>query len=382
MAIFEDHDCLLHVQEEDVIKQFVDSGLFISLRRKFRRMCLISRKHPLTSGYFQSHATCRNEKIRNLVHYFHTVHPFSMFDLYWQFFMFIVFASHFIVIPVDALFPVEHGMGIIFSIKFLVDMLQLMDIIKIFYTGYYNEEKSKVVLKRSTIAKRYLKTYFFFDIISSFNSYCFPFLLLLKKPANHLALSDYYSLLFLRVANRLKIVRIGRWLNILEIFRQYMGYSSYLFKGIRVVLIFIVVTFWSFSITFIIENHTNKMWGQDVPNTNLTYICESYFNATMMLLVVSYGSSINTQNQYISTIFFLCFGFGLQMFLYTQILQVWTKYANAQNKHHSLHKQFKEYMKYKVLPISLRERIFSYFEFKFHKQFFKENDINNIISRS
>lgn len=37
-------------------------------------------------------------------------------------------------------------------------------------------------------------------------------------------------------------------------------------------------------------------------------------------------------------------------------------------------------MKYKELPLSLRERIFSYFQFKFHKNFFKESDINNMVS--
>ncbi|XP_018568442.1 potassium/sodium hyperpolarization-activated cyclic nucleotide-gated channel 1-like, partial [Anoplophora glabripennis] len=63
-----------------------------------------------------------------------------------------------------------------------------------------------------------------------------------------------------------------------------------------------------------------------------------------------------------------------------QIIQVWTKYANADNKRYSLHKQFEEYIKYKELPINLRGRFISYFQFKFHKHFFKESDINNMIS--
>ncbi|KAJ8945715.1 hypothetical protein NQ314_009077 [Rhamnusium bicolor] len=37
-------------------------------------------------------------------------------------------------------------------------------------------------------------------------------------------------------------------------------------------------------------------------------------------------------------------------------------------------------MRYKELPVALRERIFAYFEFKFHNQFFKESDINSMVS--
>lgn len=63
-----------------------------------------------------------------------------------------------------------------------------------------------------------------------------------------------------------------------------------------------------------------------------------------------------------------------------QLYQVWIKYQNAENKHRTLQHQFEEYVKYYKLPVSLREAVSSYFHFKFHKNFFKESDIEMTTS--
>ncbi|KAJ8923213.1 hypothetical protein NQ315_001768 [Exocentrus adspersus] len=367
MPKFEDHECLLVRQEEDVVKQFIDTGVFISCRRRFRSWCMISRSHPETSRYFKSNAACRNEEIRHLIHNYHMVHPFSMLNLYWDFYVFILFLIQFMMLPVDASYAIINSDDAT-VFKCVVDICQLADIIKLFFTGYYHQERSKVILDCSSISKRYLMFFFWLDIISCVNSYIF-FIRAIELP-RHVDI-------WVGALNRLKILRLGRWLTILEIFRQYMGYSSYLFKGIRVVLIFIVLSLWAFSINFIVENFLQQGSNIDVERK----IFECFYDATLMLLLVSYGKrNITDALEYANAIMFLCFGFALQLFVYAQILQVWTKYASAENKHHSLHKQFKEYMKYKELPVTLRERIFSYFQFKFHKQFFKESDINNMVS--
>ncbi|KAJ8973173.1 hypothetical protein NQ317_007149 [Molorchus minor] len=372
MTLFEDHECRLQSQEEDVIKQFVDSGMFISLRRKFRKMCLISKHHPQTSGSFQSHTACRNEQIRNLVHYYYTIHPFSMFDLYWQFFVFFIFATHFLLIPIDALYQVQIRSRKLLIAKYMANMFQLMDIIKIFYTGIYKEQQGRVILKRSSIAWYYLRTYFFIDVISSLYSYNLPLLIYTPK------ILPRAFIISVRMLNRLKILRISRWLDILELFLKVHGLLLLPIQGHQG-----GADIYRHHFLVILDHLPHRILLRRLDHmikTDFTGICKSYFNATLMLLVISYGSSVNTVTHYASTIFFLCFGFSLQMYLYTQILQVWTKYANAQNKHNSLHKQFKEYMKYKVLPVSLRDRIFAYFEFKFHQQFFKEDDIIKTIS--
>lgn len=77
MPRFKDHKCNLANQEEDIVKQFIDTGVFISIRRKFRSWCMISRSHPETSKYFRSNSACRAEEIRHLINNYYMIHPFS-----------------------------------------------------------------------------------------------------------------------------------------------------------------------------------------------------------------------------------------------------------------------------------------------------------------
>lgn len=110
MSKFEDHECLLVRQEEDVVKQFIDTGVFISIRRRFRSWCMISRMHPETSKFFKSNSACRNEEIRHLAHHYNMVHPFSKLKyvndirdgkraIMWYFFFFLVCIGSFICSP-------------------------------------------------------------------------------------------------------------------------------------------------------------------------------------------------------------------------------------------------------------------------------------------
>lgn len=100
-----------------------------------------------------------------------------------------------------------------------------------------------------------------------------------------------------------------------------MGYSSYLFKGIKVVLIFFVVTFWAFSINFFVEFYVRMFLASvDGIDWGGNKIFESYYDATLMLLLVGYGKHDITQElEYANTIFFLCFGFALQLFVYGKV---------------------------------------------------------------
>lgn len=102
-----------------------------------------------------------------------------------------------------------------------------------------------------------------------------------------------------------------------------MGYSSYLYKGIKVVLIFLVVVFWAFSIHFFLKNYVevfvnNKPGSREEDMGTKMFRC--YFEATLMLLLVSYGEyNIREVLEYVNAIFFLCFGFALQLFVYGEL---------------------------------------------------------------
>ncbi|CAH2002943.1 unnamed protein product [Acanthoscelides obtectus] len=73
-----EHDCTLRQDTYDVLKQVVDSGVFIEWRRKWHRFIMLSRKHPLTASHYKSAALCRREEIRHIITHKNIISPFSM----------------------------------------------------------------------------------------------------------------------------------------------------------------------------------------------------------------------------------------------------------------------------------------------------------------
>lgn len=103
-----------------------------------------------------------------------------------------------------------------------------------------------------------------------------------------------------------------------------MGYSNYLYKGIRVVLIFLVVLLWAFSIHFFVENYIEifikKESGRSEEEWGLSMI-ECYYEVTLMLLLVNHGRQETFEVlEYVNSIFFLCFGVAIQLFVYGKVV--------------------------------------------------------------
>nr|CAI5841130.1 unnamed protein product [Callosobruchus analis] len=289
--------------------------------------------------------------------------------------MFINYLLRFIFISIWASSDFEEVDIAVFGFVTALDVTVYMDIIKNFFTGYYDAENNLTVLKPRLIALRYLKFYFWVDFLSVVSVFAYPIVILS-------GLSETIRMLG-QVARCLKLIMIlrgPRWSFSMELFRQYMNLSSYLFKATKSFLTYIMVMCWLYTVMITLENIIH----QYVYHKNVNpYKIRRYFSVTLVLLLVSYGADPITEviDAVIAT-FFICVGFCMQMYLYAQILQVWNKFASARNKNEDLFRQFKEYMKYKGLPMHLRERVFTFFNFRFHNEFANEAQINRLISEN
>lgn len=54
--------------------------------------------------------------------------------------------------------------------------------------------------------------------------------------------------------------------------------------------------------------------------------------------------------------------------------------TSAAHKYVEMERQLKDYMRHKQLPMHMRSRILIYYEFRFQKSYFRENEILNTIS--
>lgn len=54
--------------------------------------------------------------------------------------------------------------------------------------------------------------------------------------------------------------------------------------------------------------------------------------------------------------------------------------TSAAHKYVEMERQLKDYMRHKQLPMHMRSRILIYYEFRFQKSYFRENEILDTIS--
>ncbi|XP_023014489.1 potassium/sodium hyperpolarization-activated cyclic nucleotide-gated channel 2 isoform X1 [Leptinotarsa decemlineata] len=371
-----EHLCRLHASPVEILNIFIETGIFIDIRRKFHKFIMISDSHPKTSIYYKSIHEKRNEKVRHLSNYIHIIHPFSMCSLYWEFLVCILYTISFWILAMGAAYEATNLGDTIGFLKISTDLLLTVDVMMIFFTGYYNPSQSKSELKPSSIAKKYLKTYFLLDVLSVSNSYAVLVLRIFPE------IGDFVTArVILRIFFALRILRMGRWRDAVDLFSLYANLSTFLSRVLRTWFMFTMMVMWLYAMMFQIDIALDKVFLKNAEWLEAPQF-QSFYSATMILLHVSHGDhSIEYIHRKLGIVFFIGIGYCVQLCLFIQILQVWIKFSNARNKNESLFQQFTEYLKYKDLPVSLRKKFFSFYQFKFQNQFYNEAHINRMVSK-
>ncbi|CAG9823119.1 unnamed protein product [Phaedon cochleariae] len=378
----EKHDCKLHhTTQVSILNQVIETGLFINLRRKLHSLFMINVDHPMTVVYYKSMTARIREEIRHLANYRWMIHPYSLFALYWEFFIFIIYTAQFVTLAIVSAKHVYFRRPTAMVLwKISLDYIMTIDIIKTFITGYYDPQENKTVLHPPLIARRYLRTYFVLDLIVCLHTYLVPIRIIFND-YEVFENNTFVLAVTLKGFIGFRILRMKRWLDALELFRLYANLSSVLNRAFRAVLLFVMLVLYLYIIIFQIEEMIEKNFIPIEDRDWNKQLMKCFYSATLMLLHVSYGDkTISHPLKVIVSLIFMAVGYCLQLFLYTLILQVWVKFSNARSKNESLFQQFTEYLKYKDLPMSLRKKFFAFYQFRFQNQFYNEAHINRMIS--
>ncbi|XP_050511951.1 potassium/sodium hyperpolarization-activated cyclic nucleotide-gated channel 2-like [Diabrotica virgifera virgifera] len=360
---------ILHSQtdEKDVVAYIFNSGLFIELRRWYYYQLTINSKHPMTQKYYKSSSARKHEETRHLTNYRRTIHPFSMMNLCWEFLMAWVYLYMFCVTFFSTLFISDDYLQLFHIRRGVGDIIYVIDMLRCFFEGYYDNVLHKTILKHKQIALRYIKTYFIIDLIALTPNLSLLLFVTTKNP----------YVIYMRCFGLFRIVRIKRLLNAFELIKNYRNYTSYHFKAIKAFLIYVLVVMFLYSGMLILTYYNDIYTEYKIENNSQI----DFLSATLVLFLVSEGLEplYNHILVVLVTIGIFC-GFFIHLFLHAQVFQVWNKYFSARSRNEDLMTQFKEYISYRGLPLKIKEKIMVYFNFKFENYFYNERHINYLVS--
>ncbi|XP_050515203.1 potassium/sodium hyperpolarization-activated cyclic nucleotide-gated channel 1-like [Diabrotica virgifera virgifera] len=368
------HDeCQLVVDNETTVKHKIDSGIFIDTRRCIRKQFVISDVHPKTVIYYKSVSARRREENRHLNNYYYVIHPCSAFSLWWEIMMFFVYIYMLIVYSLDDLFMFSPKYLYYINImKFIGDCVYVVDIIHIFVTGYYDADLSKSILNPWKICKKYLKRYFIIDLIAIVPSICIPFgwLGLINEIEDPV-------LRYLRFIGIIRVFRLGRVFNALDLISMYKNFSIYIYKITKVILLYAITLCVMYFFLFVIRSNIRKYHKRALDS-----IPSRYLQATMMLMLIAHSRSVLIANILVvsNIAFFMICGMLLYLVLFAQLLQALRTFISTKTTTSTVIQQFEKYMRYKGLPIELRQKIYTFFDFKFQQEFYHEKRMHYFVS--
>ncbi|CAH1126784.1 unnamed protein product [Ceutorhynchus assimilis] len=351
------HKCDLELEAFDIVSKFVEGGPFVLLRRKLKRYTMISDKHPQTTAYAPSINRIRQEEKSHLILHYYMIHPLSMLSLHFELLVSFMFLCHYMIAPLiftAATARIKTGLMI------PINILYLLIIVYNFMTGYYNRSQNSISMEWSVVAKHYITTYFFIDLLS------FPMDVI--RWAGVL-IDDVVMNMY--IAPLLIILRYGRfiWISqVLRRYRKYIGISSFAFNFFQMMLNFVVGLELAIFILYKIMTNVREYHVRNFLHHAIATL--------KMIFMVSYGQNISRE----LSIIFILLGFMFHLMVLVQTRDLWFRFFSEENQQTNIYRSVDAYMHYRALPTPLRKRIHHYMEFKYQRHFYKDSVIRRTSS--
>ncbi|KAK9883306.1 hypothetical protein WA026_001486 [Henosepilachna vigintioctopunctata] len=355
------HKCILNY-EPNTVDYHVTSGIFVQLRRFFRKSIVISERDPRTKAYLKSITSIILEEKRHLEHFYYMIHPFSDFHFIWQTIMTIVHLIALTVVPVYYMARSGQRNTHIAPLNRTLCFICLINVVLSFFIGYFDQSKSKVVLRPKKVIRRYLITYFFFDLLSSVNYNFYAKMTNLYKPS-----------WYMRFQWSLKLVRLITINEYLDTIQMRLGLPNYLYSSLKCGMFTIVIFLWLNYFTYAVDYH----FSREVSFEDLASIFLTSANKNLQILFFCdifkmYYNIIYASDLYL-IVTTLHVGKFFEIWLLAQFFQVFASYTVVKQKYQTMIYQVEAFTRFKDLPKRMCRRIYSYLNFRFQCLIFNEN---------
>ncbi|XP_078697615.1 potassium/sodium hyperpolarization-activated cyclic nucleotide-gated channel 2-like isoform X2 [Branchiostoma floridae x Branchiostoma belcheri] len=347
----------------------------------------------LSLKLFGSKKALEKERERLLESGVWIIHPYSHFRFVWDFIMLLLLTANLVILPIIISFFNAEMQTRWIIVNCLSDAFFLIDIVLNFRTGIVLQDMADVVLDPKQIRKRYFKSWFVVDLLSSIpldfifliiNEGIQPDLYKLSRSLRILKLAKILSLLkLLRLSRLVRYVR--QWEEMLTF--KIFNFASAVIRIFNLICMMLLIGHWNGCLQFLVpmlQDFPEDCWvtKNELKDAHwATQYTWALFKAMSHMLCIGYGKrppeSITdlwlTMVSMISgaTCFALFIGHA------TNLIQ---SMDTSRRQYQEKFKQVEEYMQYRKLPVHLRTRIQDYYEYRYQGKVFDEDNILEELS--
>uniref|UniRef100_A0A8W8HXJ7 Cyclic nucleotide-binding domain-containing protein n=3 Tax=Magallana TaxID=2171616 RepID=A0A8W8HXJ7_MAGGI len=339
----------------------------------------------------------RHKRVGNWV-----IHPCSNFRFYWDLFMLVLLLANLIILPVAISFFNNDLSEEWIAFNCISDTVFFLDIIINFRTGIIlNDFADEIILDPKLIAKHYVKSWFFLDLISTI-------------PMDYIFLwwdaeADFYQMVhagralrILRLAKLLSLLRLLRLSRLVRYVQQWEefdanpcmtkcgrrrrpGFLAVAGKFMRIfnlICLMLLLGHWNGCLQFLVpmlEDFPRDCWVsiEELKNASWwTQYTWALFKALSHMLCIGYGRfpPQNMTDTWLTILSMLSGATCYALFLghTTTIIQ---SFDTSRRLYNEKFKQVEEYMIYRKLPRKLRQKISEYYEHRYQGKMFDEDNI-------
>ncbi|XP_051977927.1 potassium/sodium hyperpolarization-activated cyclic nucleotide-gated channel 1-like [Xyrauchen texanus] len=315
------------------------------------------------------------------------IHPYSDFRFYWDFTMLMFMVGNLIIIPVGITFFKEETSTpwIIFNV--VSDTFFLMDLVLNFRTGIVYEENTEIILDPEKIKKKYLKSWFVVDFVSSIPvDYIF---LIVEKGID----SEVYKtaralriVRFTKILSLLRLLRLSRLIRYIhqweEIFHMTYDLASAVMRIINLIGMMLLLCHWDGCLQFLVpmlQDFPSDCWvslNKMVNDSWSELYSFALFKAMSHMLCIGYGRQApeSMSDIWLTMLSMIVGATCYAMFIghATALIQ---SLDSSRRQYQEKYKQVEQYMSFHKLPADFRQKIHDYYEHRYQGKMFDEESI-------
>lgn len=382
------HKCTLREHSRGVFYLPPNATLWQTIYHHLRSICIPGEGRK-SREFFKSKDYLKSEMERCL-HYqkWYIIHPLSKLSEVLNWLMFVVWTWFLYVYP---LFSIST-MHLPRTLRIVSKLLQAIVIFSKFFTGYITPKKD-IILEPSKIIKKYLTTYFIFDISGLVTLSVYELFVVFLTKQTYIENFHWYFYLFCYAYFSL-IVRIGTIMHILKTLLTEMKVSrsvSFIITNIFKLLYVLHATtclFYLIPMALYTGRFPMKSWFLVMkihdPTIPSDYVNMYFRCLTVCVCIFLGGKSSSSEfilpNERLIIAVIGIIGRMYTLFFIASLLQLFGNIGVSESKYDRCILQLHEYMNAKKLPQNLKDKLLEFYDQKLKRRFFNEGEILENLS--